>query len=225
MWTAEQVAAFAGEHAIAARYNIAPTQVVSCIRAGQSQTRDWALMRWGLVPSWATELSIGNRMINARSETVHEKRSFKSALGKRRCLIPTDGYFEWMKTESGKQPYWIHARTGGVLAMAGLWEQNEKLGSADRPLETFTVLTVAANETTTAIHDRMPVFLSPGDWEAWLNPRPGDLESMVDLLRPAANDLLVPRVVSTRVNSPRHDDEQCIEPDDHPAPPGQLDLF
>jgi len=194
------------------RYNIAPTQAVSCIQSEPDQQRRWSLLRWGLIPPWADDLAIGNRMINARSETAAEKRSFKQAFAQRRCLIPADGYYEWRKTPRGKQPYWIARRDGGMLAMAGLWQRNNKLGEGGTAIESCTVLTTAANQTTRDIHDRMPVFLDRQAQQVWLNTNVDDPAELQSLLCPAPADWLVPRPVSTRVNSPRNDSPDCIKP-------------
>ncbi|MEM6474072.1 MAG: SOS response-associated peptidase, partial [Planctomycetota bacterium] len=148
LWSEDELSRLSGEHAIAARYNIAPTQSICTVRnsADDSIILDLSLLRWGLVPFWASDISVGSRMINARSETVHEKRSFKSAFEKRRCLIPADGYFEWQTTSDGKQPYLIEHRDGKMLAMAGLWERNRKLGqSQEEPLESCTIVTTSSN--------------------------------------------------------------------------------
>ena len=226
LWTQDEVAAQASEFAIAARYNIAPTQLVSCIRAGETDRRLWSRFRWGLVPSWADELAIGNRMINARSETAHEKRSFRKAFSSRRCLVPADGYYEWMKTPDGKQPYLIEQTDGGVLAMAGLWECNRKLGVDDQPVYTFTILTTAANQTTRAVHDRMPAILDHDQQAIWLNPELDDTDVLRSLLRPAPDDLLTVFPVSRIVNSPGNDVPECVREIELPNdPPQQESLF
>lgn len=226
LWTEQEVAAKAAEFAIAPRYNIAPTQNVSCIRSTDDGRRQWSLLRWGLVPSWATDLAIGNRMINARSETVDEKRSFKKAFMERRCLVPADGYYEWQKTSQGKQPFLIQHADGKVLAMAALWECNRKLDGDQQPLETFTILTTAANQTTSGIHDRMPVFLAPDAQAIWLDDKIEDPNLLKTLLHPAPEDWLTTFPVSTIVNSPRNDTSDCIKPIELPAdPPQQQGLF
>ena len=195
------------------RYNVAPTQAIPCVaRRETGSMRSVFLARWGLVPSWADDLAIGNRMINARGETVDSKPSFKRAFASRRCLIPADGYYEWMKTEDGKQPYLIERPDHGVLAMAALWEVNKKLGSDDQPVVSCTVITTNANHVTSMIHDRMPVFLQHADHDTWLDPGFRDAEKLKALLVPADDDLLRPVAVSRRVNSPKHDDAGCVEP-------------
>ena len=212
LWTDQERDAQVAAWGIVPRYNIAPTQRISCVSGGQER-RDWSLCRWGLIPPWADDLSIGNRMINARSETVQEKRSYQSAFAKRRCLIPADGYYEWKKTSGGKQPYWITRRDGGLLAIAGLWESNRKLASDDEPLTSCTLLTTSANETTRAIHDRMPVFLDADAQTLWLDGQ-APLDHLQSLLRPAPEDWLIPRAVSKIVNNPRNETPECIDPID-----------
>lgn len=226
LWTEDEVAAKASEYAIAARYNIAPTQQVSCVRPSEDGRRQWSMLRWGLIPSWADDPAIGNRMINARSETVHEKPSFKKAFVSRRCLIPADGYYEWMKTSGGKQPYLIERSDGGVLALAGLWERNRKIAGEDQPIESFTILTTSANDTTRSIHDRMPVILDTDGQSTWLDGNLSDPDQLRSLLRPAPNDLLKTFPVSKIVNSPRNDVPECIQPIDlFDDPPAQQNLF
>ncbi len=223
LWTEQERAARIEQWNVTPRYNIAPTQSISCIHAGEGRRRDWSLFRWGLIPPWADELSIGNRMINARSETAAEKRSFKQSFAEQRCLIPADGYYEWKKTPDGKQPHWITRQDGGMLAMAGLWQTNKKLGTESEPLRSCTILTTAANATTRDIHDRMPVFLDPQAQQLWLDPQIEDPDQLQSVLRPAPEDWLVPRRVSTRVNSPRTDSPECIDPVDQAD--RQEDLF
>jgi putative SOS response-associated peptidase YedK len=195
------------------RYNIAPSQEVPIV-AQDSRGRRMGLLRWGLVPSWAKDPSIGNRLINARSETVGEKPAFRSAFGARRCLVPADGFFEWMKEgepgrSSGKTPYWIHGADGAPLAFAGLWE---RWGSEDQgPLHTFTILTTEAGPTIMDIHPRMPVILSRELWGSWLDPST-DLPSLSDLLRSAEIPSLSAHPVSSLVNSPGNDLPACVVP-------------
>lgn len=169
-------------------------------------------MRWGLVPSWADDLSIGNRMINARGETVDSKPSFRRAFASRRCIIPADGYFEWQKVSDGKQPYLIERPDGGVFAMAGLWEENRKVRDDGTPIRTCTVITTAANDVTGEVHDRMPVVLDPNDFDRWLDPAFRQTDELKSLIKSAPNDLLRLKPVSRRVNSPKHDDSECVAP-------------
>jgi putative SOS response-associated peptidase YedK len=191
------------------RYNIAPSQTVLAIRANIDGKPEVALLRWGLVPSWADDLSIAHRMINARSETVQEKPSFRSAFKKRRCLIVADGFYEWQKLDAKKkQPYWIHRPDEKPFAFAGLWERRERPG--EEPLETCTILTTSANETLRPIHERMPVIFAKEQTSAWLaDPGP---DKLVAMLKPCSDKFLTTTAVSDRVNSPRNDVPACIEP-------------
>ena len=198
---------------IGPRYNIAPSQDVPVV-AQDGRGRRMGLLRWGLVPAWAKDPSIGNRLINARSETVGEKPAFRSAFKGRRCLVPADGFFEWMPegepgSGGGKTPYWIHSADGGPFAFAGLWE---KWGSEDQgPLHTFTIITTEAMPKIRDIHPRMPVILSPDLWGSWLDPQT-DLQSLSGLLRPSDTPSLRAHPVSSLVNSPRNDLPACVDP-------------
>jgi putative SOS response-associated peptidase YedK len=193
------------------RYNIAPTQPVALVRcAAENGVRQWALARWGLVPSWADDVKIGQRMINARSETVAEKPSFRSAFRRRRCLVPADGYYEWQAATAGpKRPFYIHRVDDRPLAIAGLWECWQAPDGTQ--LETCTLLTTAANDRLRPIHDRMPVFLDEPSRHVWLDPH-SPSPALLALLRPADDNLFATREVSPRVNNPRHEAADCIEP-------------
>lgn len=188
------------------RYNIAPTQIAPVVRIGEDDIREIAELRWGLIPSWSKDPSIGARLINARAETVGEKPAFRNALRRHRCLVPADGYYEWKQEGGRKQPYLLRPENGGLFAMAGLWEQwRTPEGEA---AGTFAIITSAAAGEAQRIHDRMPVIIAPGDYEAWLaGPGPARLLQANSDPRFAA----VP--VSTRVNNPRFDDALCIEPE------------
>ena len=189
------------------RYNIAPTQGASVVRA-TDRGRELALLRWGLIPSWAKDPAIGNRMINARAEGVAEKPAFRRAFAKQRALVPADGFYEWQKQNSRKQPYHIRRRDGEPFAFAGLWERWHDR-ALDQVHETFTIITTDASDLLAPIHNRMPVILSPADYDRWLDPeKPGT----PDLLTPYQGDELEAFPVSTRVNSPAHDDARCVEP-------------
>lgn len=186
------------------RFNIAPTQESPVVRIDPGHTREWAQLRWGLIPSWSKDPSIGARMINARAETVAQKPSFRNAFRRRRCLVPADGYYEW-KVEGGrKQPYLLQFASGGPFAMAGLWEQWR---SPEGELtETYAIVTTEAAGTARQIHERMPVILAQPDYEAWLSG-----SNPVELLRPWTGAAFSARRVGPRVNSPRFDDPQCLE--------------
>jgi len=191
------------------RFNIAPTQDVAVVRLAKAGGgRELLTMHWGLIPSWAKDPKIGNRMINARAESVAEKPSFRAAFRRRRCLVPADGYYEWQKTTGrSKQPYLFHRRDDGPFAFAGLWEHWEK---GQGPLQSCTIITTEANDLARPIHDRMPVILSPGDYDAWLDPSNGGGEPLLALLAPYEGDDLVAEPVSTYVNKPTNDDPRCV---------------
>jgi putative SOS response-associated peptidase YedK len=195
------------------RYNIAPTQSVPVIR-NQAGIRSLSLLRWGLVPKWAKELSIGSKMINARAETISEKPSFRSAFQRQRCLVPADGYYEWKKEGSRKIPYLIQTSDEKPFAMAGLWESWRPKDASAKPLETFTVITTTANEATSFVHDRMPVILDQDQYLTWLDEAFDDVESLKSMLGPYASERVALRPVSTYVNSVRHDDPRCVEPEE-----------
>lgn len=192
------------------RWNIAPTQDAAVVRAGDDGARRLDLLRWGLVPFWAKEASIGNRMINARSETAHEKASFKHPLRRRRCLVPADGFYEWRKTTDGKVPTRIQRRDGRPLALAGLWERWSR--GPGEPLETFTILTTSPNALLAPVHDRMPVVLAPEDWQLWLDPTQQDVARLAPLMVACSDAELETFAVSRRVNSPANDDAECAAP-------------
>jgi len=195
------------------RFNIAPTQVVPII-AQDEQGRRMGLLRWGLVPSWAKDPGIGSRMINARSETVAEKPSFRSAFRKRRCLVPADGFFEWKKEgmeedkKSPKTPFWIHLADREPFGFAGLWERCVLPDGEE--LFTFTIITTEASPAIRSIHHRMPVILSAPAREQWLDPE-APPETLLSLLTPYSGGNLLSHAVSSLVNSPRNDRRECIE--------------
>ena len=182
-------------------YNVAPTQYVPVVRFSKSKGRsELTLMRWGLVPFWAKDIEIGNKLINARAETLAEKPSFRGALKYRRCIIPADGFYEWQKQESGKQPFNIRRRDHEPLGFAGLWEE----WGEDR-LHSFTIITTAANQDVKPLHDRMPVILDKADYAAWLEG------GETALLKPCPASLLEAYPVSKRVNSPANNDAQLLD--------------
>jgi putative SOS response-associated peptidase YedK len=200
------------------RFNITPTQDVAVVRE-IGQDRVLSAMRWGLVPFWADDPSIGARMINARGETVAEKSSFRAAYKSRRCLIPTDGYYEWTKVPTGKQPYYFHMPDERPFAFAGLWESWDKGGLG--PLETCTIITTSSNEQLREFHDRMPVILAQEHYSRWLSNEPVKPGEVDDLLVPLADGVIQVDRVSTRVNSVKNDDDSCIVP----IPTQRRDLF
>jgi len=170
------------------RFNIAPTQSVPVVRLlPGEERRHLVFLRWGLIPSWADDIAIGNRSINARSETAASKPTFRKAFRSRRCLIVADGFYEWLKTGKHKQPYCIQLKSQRPFAMAGLWEQWHK---QDQPIESCTILTTDANELVAPIHDRMPVILRPEDYAAWLDPACQDVDKLQLMLKPFAAGLM-----------------------------------
>ncbi len=196
--------------AISRRYNIAPTQSVPVVRA-MDGVKELAALRWGLIPGWAKDADIGNKLINARSETAAEKPSFRSAFKKRRCIIPASGFYEWKKETGGKQPYYIRRKDETPLAFAGLWESWD--GNADSgSLESFTILTTEPNELMRSVHNRMPVILEANDYDKWLNVDGAFKGAAQSLLDPYPDGLLTALQVNKRVNSPRNDDAACLEP-------------
>lgn len=192
------------------RYNIAPSQPVAAVRApSAANERELVLLRWGLIPSWSKDPAIGNRLINARSETVREKPSFRNAFRKHRCLIPASGFYEWQRLERGKQPFYIRMRDRRPFAFAGLWDRWE---GPDGPLETCTILTTAANTVLSPIHDRMPVILPSTEYARWLDLSLKDPDSLTSLLVPFPPEEMDAFPVSPRVNAPSNDDAGCIAP-------------
>lgn len=228
------------------RYNIAPSQQLPVLRRKQQGDRELVNMRWGLIPSWSKDPAIGNRMINARGETVAEKPSFRAALKRRRCLVPASGFYEWKqpedsntktadagtksehtdtkRNESGtakkkgtrpvKQPFYIRPpgrSPDALFCFAGLWEHWTDKKSGEH-IESFTIITTAANDFMRSIHDRMPVILDPTDFARWLDPETMESEKILELLRPCPSEKLQAYPVSTLVNNPRNDSDECLVP-------------
>jgi len=200
---------------LAPRYNIAPTQGVAAVRiAPDTGERELTDLCWGLVPSWAKDVGIGARMINARAESVADKPAFRQALARRRCLIPADGFYEWPKRGAGpKRPYLIAMKDGSPFAFAGLWERWHRPPDGE-PVETCTIVTTTANDLLRPIHDRMPVILAAEDHHAWLNAAGHPADAVLGLLKPFAADEMATRPVGTYVNDVAHDDPRCFEPDE-----------
>jgi putative SOS response-associated peptidase YedK len=197
------------------RYNVAPTQQVAVVRSDDAARRELMNMRWGLVPFWAKDVAIGNRMINARCETVADKPAFRAAFRQRRCLVVADGYYEWKKIGSKKQPYWIRMEDERPFGMAGLWETwREPQDTDDRqrtqPLLSCTVITTDANDLTRDLHDRMPVLLEPDAWDLWLDATVEEVDAVQALLRPLESDAMKIEPVSTFVNNARHEGPECV---------------
>ena len=190
------------------RYNIAPSQQVWVVRQEGDHNR-FDLMKWGLIPSWAKDPKIGSKMINARSETVQEKPSFRHAIKFRRCIIPAAGFYEWMHTGDKKQPYYIRMADGSPMLLAGLWEQWKRLGEQNL-LETFTILTTEANDLVAPLHDRMPVILRTNDCNLWLSHSMHNPEQLQGMYQPFPSNLLEAYKVSDLVNNPRNDSPDLL---------------
>lgn len=193
----------------APRYNIAPTQPVLAITMSQDTSgRQLRRFKWGLVPSWAKDASIGNKLINARSETAATKPSFREAFKRRRCLIVADGFYEWQKLGSAKQPHYIYMADAEPFAMAGLWER--WYDPDGQSLATCTILTTEANDMMRPIHHRMPVILDHGDYDEWLDTKPSS-DGVQHLMKPCPSEVMDSRAVSKLVNNPRNDSVECLE--------------
>ena len=200
------------------RYNVAPSQLVYAIaerrRTDDQPHRQLGSFRWGLVPSWAKDPSIGNRMINARAETLSSRNAYKRALVRHRCIIPADAFYEWqireLEGKRQKAPYVIRRRDGSPLAFAGLWEVWHD--AEDQPLRTCVIITTEANRLLAPIHDRMPVVLPPDAWDEWLDPENQDVSRLQKLLVPAPAKEFEAYEISTLVNNVRHEGPDLIEP-------------
>jgi putative SOS response-associated peptidase YedK len=196
------------------RYNIAPSQPVLIVRLDAKGERELVLVRWGLIPSWVKDPREFSTLINARSETAAEKPSFRAAMRHRRCLVPTDGFYEWTGPAGSKTPHLIRPRSGQgpgtLMAFAGIWEH--WIGSDGSEIDTMAILTTDANRTMSVIHDRMPVILAPSDHERWLDCKAGSSAGLADVLKPAPEDLLETIEVSRRLNNPRNEGPEVQEP-------------
>lgn len=188
-------------------YNTAPTQEVAAVVEEDDQ-RKLEMFHWGLIPSWAKDPAIGNKMINARAETVSEKPSFRSAFKKRRCLILADGFYEWQKTDNGKQPYHIKMQDDSPFAFAGLWE----IWKDEEEIRSCTIITTEANNLMNEIHHRMPVILPPENYEMWLDPDFDEKEALTSLLKPYPANVMEAYPVSRRVNKPSNNEPSVVEP-------------
>jgi putative SOS response-associated peptidase YedK len=193
------------------RYNIAPTQLVPVIRQHPKEpTRKISLMKWGLIPHWAKDASGAATTINARSETAATKPKFRHPLKLRRCLIPADGFYEWKRAGTSKQPYCLEVRDRELFAFAGLWDGWKD--SNGQWMRTCSILTTTPNAVTAAIHDRMPVILHPDGYDLWLDPGMQDVAAITELLKPYDARLMRCYPVSGRVNHVGNDDEDCSRP-------------
>ena len=193
------------------RYNIAPTQQIPVVLEDASNDgRTLEMMHWGLIPSWSKDPSIGARMINARAETVSEKPSYRSAFKRRRCLIVADGFYEWKKTDAGKQPYYLRLKDESPFGFAGLWESWSMDGGEE--LRSATIITTEPNEVTAKIHNRMPVILPPDLYDAWLEPDNDDQEELLSMLTSYPAKEMEAYPVSKCVNRPANDEPGVLEP-------------
>jgi putative SOS response-associated peptidase YedK len=192
------------------RYNIAPSQQVPVIRSHVDGTRSLDLLKWGLIPSWAKDPHIGYRMINARTETVNVKPSFRKALKYRRCIIPANGFYEWREVGGKKHPLYVKLKDNNLMMFAGLWD-HWKSPEAE-VIESCTILTTTTNELIKPLHDRMPVILEPNDIYLWLEPHVTDPEQLKPLFKPYPSELMEMYPVSDLVNSPRNDTPDLIKP-------------
>lgn len=202
-------------------FNIAPSQhiaVVTETAGGKALDR----YKWGLVPHWADDPAVGNKLINARAETIAEKPSFKSLLTRKRCIIPADGFYEWKAGEAAsgkgkKVPFHIRMKDGSIFGFAGLWTE-WRASKEDEPLRTCTVITTAANELMQPIHHRMPVILRPEEEKDWLNPDLTEPEQILKLLKPYDSEAMEAYEVSTKVNTPAFNTPECIQPSTETPP-------
>ena len=195
---------------ITPRYNIAPSQSVLTVTADDHAQHRATSMRWGLVPGWAKDLSIGNKLINARAETAADKPAFRGAFRHRRCLVPADGFFEWQASADGKQPFHFRRRDGAPFGIAGLWERWEDPDG--KLVLSCTLLTTAANAVVAPVHPRMPVILRPRDYGVWLDSAIDRPQVLQKLLCPYREQDMTAYPVSKAVNRPTHDLPECIEP-------------
>lgn len=190
------------------RYNIAPTQTTLVCRLDEQGERELVPLRWGLIPSWSKDLRIGASLINARSETITEKPSFRTAFRKRRCLVPASGFYEWIREGKQKHPYHIHRQDDGLFAMAGVWETWR---GAESPIESFSIITTSANALMRPLHDRMPVILPPELFEDWL-ATDAEPEFLTTLLQPYEWPEFETVPVSDVVNNARNETPECLQP-------------
>jgi putative SOS response-associated peptidase YedK len=193
------------------RYNIAPSQPVAVVRRlPDNSDRKLAILRWGLIPAWVKDSASGAQPINAKAETAAEKPMFHDAFRRRRCLVPADGFYEWRQEDKRKQPVYICMKDREPFAFAGLWEHWENQDG--QAIESCTILTTEPNDLLKPIHNRMPVILNPKDYDLWLDPDVRDSGKVRRLLGPYPPEEMTAYPVSLRVNNPRNDDAQCIEP-------------
>jgi len=194
---------------LAPRFNVAPTQRVPVVRMGSDGQRDCVQMRWGLVPGWSKDLGGRAPLVNARSETVADKPSFRTSFARRRCLLPANGFYEWASLKGRKQPHLFRVEGGRAFAFAALWDQWNKPAE---PLQSCALLTCEANSLVGSVHPRMPVILRPEAFESWLEPGADRKAQLLPLCRPFDAESMTELAVGLHVNSPKNDDPKCIEP-------------
>jgi len=191
------------------RYNVAPAQPIAIVRLVDGK-RQFALVRWGLLPSWVKDPKTFTLLLNARGESICEKPAFRAAMKRRRCLIPADGFYEWQAAGDRKRPFYVRAKSGAPLAFAGLWET--WTGPNGEELETAAIVTTRANRTLSAIHERMPVIVPPEAFDLWLDSANVDATTAAALIVPAPDNLLEAYEISTAVNRTANDNPKLIEP-------------
>jgi putative SOS response-associated peptidase YedK len=201
------------------RYNIAPTQPVAIVRLVDGK-RHFALVRWGLLPSWVNDPKTFTLLINARGESAAEKPAFRAAMKRRRCLIPADGFYEWQAGGERKRPFYVRAKSGAPLAFAGLWET--WTGPNGEELETAAIVTTRANRALSSIHDRMPVIVPPEGFDLWLDTANVDAATAAALIAPAPENLLEAYEISTAVNRAANDNPKLLEPVGATPPPAPV---
>lgn len=206
---------------LAASYNILPDGEIVAIVQGEAGRRAGRL-RWGLLPPWADEPNDRGRQINARSETVFEKPTFKSAALRHRCLIPASGFFEWQKAGKASQPFFIHRLDDAPVAMAGIWRRST---FGDTAIVSCAILTMDAYPSIAGIHHRMPIMLDPAAWDDWLDPKTSDIKNLQAALRPLPEEQIAAHTVSRAVNSPANDRADLVRPEVTPPEPVQGGLF
>jgi len=193
------------------RYNIAPAQPVLTVRKEQGKkARKFTTMRWGLIPSWAKDMGIGTRTLNARSETVTTTPAFRNSILTKRCLIPADGFYEWRKMGSVKQPYCFEVGEGGLFALAGLWDQWKS--PEGHIIESCTILTTTPNSLVADMHNRMPVIVTPDKYDLWLDPDVNDFDAIRDILKPYDAAQMRRYPVSRKLNNSKIDDADSASP-------------
>ena len=192
-----------------ARYNVAPTQPVPIVRLAEGE-RQFALVRWGLIPSWVKDPKAFTLLINARAEAVNDKPAFRNAMKRRRCLFPADGFYEWKPVGTSKRPHFARPVPGGPIAFAGLWET--WIGPNGEEMETAAILTTEANTAMAAVHHRAPVIVPPEQFDFWLDCRNVDETMATELLRPAPDGLMEVYEISPAVNRVSNDDPSILQP-------------